>query len=58
VKQLINKACQLKLQSGVFDVTSLFISLSKQYLCVCVTAGEEIDRPINIFTTHLLTPGV
>jgi len=26
VKQLINKACQLKLQSGVFVVTCLFIN--------------------------------
>jgi len=26
MKQLINNACQLKLQSGVFELTSLFIN--------------------------------
>jgi len=54
VKQLINNACQLKLQSGVFGVTSLFISydIKVKSMCVCLAAGEEID----IFMMHLLIP--
>jgi len=60
MKQLINNTCQLKLQSGMFCVTSLFISynIKAKSVCVCarVAASEEIDIHIDIFTMHLLTP--
>ena len=54
VKQLVNNTYQSKLQSGVFGVTSLFISynIKAKSVCVCITAGEEIY----IFMTHLPTP--
>ena len=60
MKQLINNTCQLKLQSGVFGVTSLFISHNIKATCVCIyiAAGEEIDNKIIVFTMHLLTPWV
>ena len=48
----------MKLQLGVFGVTSLFISynIKEKFVCMCVAASEEID--IDIFTTHLLTPWI
>jgi len=56
MKQLINNTCQLKLQSGMFGVTSLFISYNitpkSIYIYIYITAGEDID----IFMTHSLTP--
>jgi len=58
--ETITNTCQLKLQSGVFGVTSLFISCNIKAKSMCVyvyiAASEKID--IDIFTTHLLTPWV
>ena len=48
MKQLINNTCQLKLQSGMFGVTSLFISYNIKVKCVCVRACVCVLLPVKI----------
>jgi len=56
LKQLINNACQLKLQSGVFGVTSLFISYNIKAKYVCVWRNWYIYHALTD-TMSLKRPG-